>query len=123
MFGNEFLDQDKMAKEIMEEISLPGIAFVSCLSPNDLTKDGEKKPVILDVVANINKVMLIPSVDRLEEQQSVSPHDMDLGFHLLLFKQLGMIDDATIIGVPMYGNKQEIIKEVMALLVRLTTSL
>ena len=111
-FGNEFLDYDSLAKELADEISLPGIEFIRCNSPEDIFLE-EKHIIILDVVEGIDKTILITDPDQLKDNNIVSLHDFDLGFFLKLMKETKQINKISIIGIPMKGDKQEIKKEII----------
>jgi Ni,Fe-hydrogenase maturation factor len=100
VFGNEYMENDSSAKKLADEIKMKGVEFIDCKSVSDLFDSGEKDPVILDVVENIKEPILIDNIDQLAETKSVSVHDMDLAFHLKLYKELGTIDSVKIIGVP-----------------------
>lgn len=107
VFGNEYIENDSLAKKL--DLKIEGVEFIDCKSASDLFNANEKNPVILDVVEGIKKPMLI-SIDQLQEVKSVTAHDMDLSFQLKLYKELGTIKDATIIGIPMNEvNKEELI--------------
>lgn len=110
VFGNEILKQDSGAKEISRLLSkiIQGVEFIECNSPTDMMICKEHTPIILDVVQGIQKVTLIKSIDELGTFKSSTAHDMDLGFMLKLYKELGTIKDAIIIGVPMNVKKEEL---------------
>ncbi|MBW3017473.1 hypothetical protein KY316_03795 [Candidatus Woesearchaeota archaeon] len=112
VFGNEFLENDSMAKKLADEVGSE--KFVKCDRVEDILK--YKDFVIMDVVEGIDKVMVIDDVDRLKASKLVSLHDFDLGFFLKLLKETGKLDKVKIIGIPMKGNLHEIKKQVMALL-------
>ena len=111
-FGNEFLDYDSLAKELADQISLPGIEFIRCNSPEDIFLE-EKHIIILDVVEGIDKTILITDPDQLKDNNIVSLHDFDLSFFLKLMKETKQIKKISIIGIPMKGDKQKIKKEII----------
>ena len=115
VFGNEYIKIDSLAKEIADSIQINNIQLIDCKSPNDMFNTGEENPIILDVVENIHEVKII-KINDIKETPSSTAHDMDLAFMLKLYKELGMIKDATIIGVPMNADKNKIIKEVKDIL-------
>lgn len=116
-FGNEFFEQDSLAKTIADEIKVKGIEFVRCNAPDDLIHYEDLSNIILlDVVKGIDNVMLITDPDVLKHHDSVSAHDIDLGFYLKLLKEIGKVKNVKIIGIPQKGDKQEIKKQVLRLL-------
>lgn len=108
-FGNEFVEQDSLAKKLADEIKIKGIEFIKCDSLAGIKGD----ITILDVVKNLDEVRLIP-LEKIKDFHPVSMHDFDLGTELKLRKSVGEINNVTIIGIPMQGNiesiKQGIIK-------------
>jgi len=108
-FGNEFVEQDSLAKKLADEISVDGVEFIKCDSLEGIKGD----ITILDVVKNLDDVRLIP-LEKIKDFHPVSMHDFDLGTELKLRKSIGEINNVTIIGIPMQGNiesiKQGIIK-------------
>ena len=112
VFGNEFLEQDSMAKRLADEIGSD--KFVKCDRVEDILKYDDF--IIMDVVEGIDKVMIIDDVNKLKANKLVSLHDFDLGFFLKLLKETGKLDKVKIIGIPQKGNLQEIKKQVMELI-------
>lgn len=113
-FGNEFVEGDKTAKKISNKITIPGYELEKCHDGDEILQ--HKDFIILDVVENIDKVTLIEDVDKLQYCKSVSCHDLDLTFYLKLAKELGLIREIRIIGVPQRGNLEEIKKDVEKIL-------
>ena len=111
VFGNEYLENDSSAKMIAKELNdLHGVEFVDCKSVSELFNSGEKKPIILDVVENIDDVILIEDIDQIKDFRSISAHDMDLAFHLKMYKELGVIEKVKIIGVPQKFSEENVKK-------------
>ena len=102
-FGNEFLEQDLLAKKIADELKIDGVEFVKTDSPEELFLE-EERIVILDVVDKIDNVILIGDIDKLKENDMVSLHDFDLSYFLKLKKEMGQVKDVVIIGIPMIGD-------------------
>ena len=114
-FGNEFIEQDSLAKTIADEIK--EYKIIKCNKPDDLIHyEDLNNVIILDVVKGIDKPMLITDPDQLKTNQSISAHDFDLGFYLKLLKETGKIKNIKIIGIPQKGDKEEIKKQLLALL-------
>jgi Ni,Fe-hydrogenase maturation factor len=112
-FGNEFLENDSLAKTISDEIVLPGVDFIKCNSPEEIFFQ-EEKIIILDVVEKINDVVLIQDLDTLKDNKIKSLHDFDLSFFLKLMKEMKKIKDMIIIGIPIQGNKETIKEQVIS---------
>ena len=115
VFGNPFIDEDNMAYLVAKKLDIPGIEFVYCRSPEVLIESG-KDLVIMDVVANTDKVVMIDDIDLLHQFSLLSLHDFDLAYFLNLLKKMGKIKTVKIIGVPQKGKVEEIVKEVAPLL-------
>lgn len=99
VFGNEFFEGDEVAKELTKLIKNPHFKFIYAESPNEiLNVDGEL--IILDVVKGIKDVKLLENIDDLVLENSVTCHDLDLGFYLKLLKETGKITKVKIIGLP-----------------------
>lgn len=118
-FGNEFFGKDKIAKEIAEEIKIPGVEFIKCDTPekffftNFFNKNKNYKNLfILDVAKNIKKVTLIEDLNKIKNIKSITLHDFDLSFFLKLKKELEKDFKIKIICIPMKGNKKKIIGEI-----------
>lgn len=102
VFGNEFFEGDEVAKELAKLIKNPKFEFIFAESPNEiLNANGEL--IILDVVKGITEVKLLENIDELVLENSVTCHDLDLGFYLKLMQTTGQITQVKIIGLP-YGN-------------------
>jgi hypothetical protein len=76
----------------------------------------EKGSIIIDTVEGIARPQLFDSIDNFVRTRSVSAHDYDLGFHLLLLRKLHKISDVRIIGVPKGTEAEECAPGVIALL-------
>ena len=111
-FGNEFLENDSLAKEIADTISIPGIEFIKCNDPSEVVLDSGEI-IILDVVEGISDVIVIEDLDKLKENNLVSLHDFDLSFFLKLLKSINQVGKIKIIGIPMKGDKNKIKEEVI----------
>jgi Ni,Fe-hydrogenase maturation factor len=82
-----------------------GFQFIKCSSPDFLEVD-DNQLVILDVVKNAKDVVVINDVDKIKEYTIVSTHDLDLGHHLKLLKEIGELKKLTIIGLPPGMDKE-----------------
>ncbi len=102
VFGNEFFEGDEVAKNLAKQINNSNFEFIFAESPNEIL-NAEKDLIILDVVKGINEVKLLENIDDLVLENSVTCHDLDLGFYLKLMKSTGKITTVKIIALP-YGN-------------------
>ncbi len=58
----------------------------------------------MDVIKGLKEVQILENIDDLELCNSLTCHDLDLGFYLKLMKETGKIKKVKIIGLP-YGEK------------------
>ena len=103
VFGNEFLEDDKKAKEIASSLEVPGVEFVKCQYAEELLDEflAGNDLVILDVVKGIKEVTVFDDISVFEQHKPSSLHDFDLGFFLKLLKEAGQLKGKVrIIGVP-----------------------
>lgn len=111
-FGNEFFEKDSITKKIAD-LKIDNIEFVKCNNPEDILDNNENKIIILDVIRGINKIQLltIDDLDRIKTNNKVTAHDLDLGFYLKLYKELGKLKkkEIKIIGIPFgEGNVEKV---------------
>ncbi len=102
-FGNEFFEGDEVAKELSEMIETKKFEFVIAESPNEILNANDEL-IILDVVKGLKSVKLIEKIDDLVLANSITCHDLDLGFYLKLMQSTGKINQIKIIGLP-FENK------------------
>lgn len=119
-FGNEFVKEDSLAKRISDELKVEGFEFVKCNLPDELEIESETL-VIMDVVKGSKNVMMITDADQLKQDNTCSCHDLDLGYYLKLFQELGMLKKLYIIGLPMETDLSvsDLKKKIVHLLVNL----
>ena len=110
-FGNEFVEEDSLAKQLADELRMPDVEFIKCDSLDGIKGD----VVILDVVKGLDDVRLIP-LEKVKDFHPVTMHDFDLGTELKLRKSVGEINKVTIIGIPMQGNKEDIMQGIIKLI-------
>jgi len=110
-FGNEFVEQDSLAKKLAGELKIDGVEFIKCDSLEGIKGD----ITILDVVKGLNEVKLIP-LEKIKDFHPVSMHDFDLGTELKLRKAVNEINKVTIIGIPMQGNTESIKQGIIKLI-------
>ena len=109
MFGNPLVKEDSLPLKILPDLkkSFPEIEF-EVVDPNEnFPPANERDLTILDTVQGIKEPKLFGLNDLIKIQKSPnSPHDYDLGMHLLLLKKLKRIDSVRIIGIPPNFNKK-----------------
>ena len=112
VFGNEYLEYDKFAREIAKQIK--NVNIINCRSPDELLEINDNEILILDVVKDIKKTIVISDVSQIKTRRLMSLHDFDLGFFLNLMKELGINKKIKIIGIPENGDIKEIADGVKA---------
>jgi len=118
-FGNEFVECDSAVKNISSTLTIRGVTFVDCLSPEELPIESEEL-VILDVCKGITAPVMITDVDCLKSLRSISTHDLDLGFYLKLLKQTGTLQKVKILAVPLDAKPDEVEAMIYKLIENLT---
>jgi len=98
-FGNEDFTGDEVAKNLAKKITNKSFEFIFSNSTNDILNI-EEELIILDVVKGLKQVKLLTQIDDLILENTVSCHDLDLGFYLKLLKEIGKINTVKIIGLP-----------------------
>src|SRR3989344_2623653 len=112
VFGNEYLEYDKFAREIAKQIK--NVNIINCRSPDELLEINDNEILILDVVKDIKKTIIINNISQIKTRKLMSLHDFDLGFFLSLMKELGINKKIKIIGIPENGDIKEIADGVKA---------
>lgn len=99
-FGNEYIKDDKLAKELADKLKIPNIQFIKCNKIEDILEENGTI-YIMDVVKGIKEPTIITDINQLVNRTTISCHDFDLQFFLKLLKGLDRIDKVVIIGLPM----------------------
>lgn len=115
-FGNETVEQDSLPIILLPKLKelFPNIEFNHLDGIEEIEKI-TKTPIIIDTVKGIKQVQLIQLED-IKTQKVYSMHDFDLGYNLLLLKKLNLIDNATIIGIPMNYDEEKALEEIKIIL-------
>jgi Ni,Fe-hydrogenase maturation factor len=113
-FGNEFLEEDSLALQVVKELKVQGFEFTVCNSPESILNHEEV--VVLDVAEGIKNVTLIDGINQLKTNRSVTMHDLDIGFFLKLSKKVGNLKKVRIVALPQKGKKEEIKKQLFEIL-------
>lgn len=115
-FGNEYVKEDKLAKELVKELKIKDISFFDCEVFDDIFNYIDYDMVyILDVVKNLKETKLL-SIRDLKTKSLYTMHDFDLAFNLKIMKKLGEIQDIKIIGIPIKGDKETIKNQIVQIL-------
>jgi Ni,Fe-hydrogenase maturation factor len=105
VFGTE---NDPLAWKVADRLKgmLPtakgaGFSFIKTDNPDDITEARNKNIIIIDAASGIKTPTML-SIKDLKDKQSVTAHDLDLGFMLKLLEKTGKLDIKTvrIIGIP-----------------------
>ncbi len=112
-FGNEFVEQDALAKEIAGSLMFRGHEVVFADSPDVLFE--EKFAVILDVAEGISAPVILDNPEQLKIRNIFSLHDFDLANYIKLISKLHNFK-FKLIAIPQTGNKERIFNKVLGLL-------
>jgi Ni,Fe-hydrogenase maturation factor len=113
-FGS-YVEGDNLAFEIYDSLKgkVQGKNLVKCKSPFELTEYLEKEDVIiLDVVKGIKRVRVFNNVEEFKKTQTVTIHDMDLGFFIKILETVKKAK-YRIIGVPFGKKISEVLEDVI----------
>jgi len=109
--GNEFIENDSLAKKIGELLK-DKFEIINIKDSFQLMTilNEEKNPTILDVVQDLQEPKIIPT-ENLRNDSILSAHDFDAGYAIKLVDK-----PVKIIGIPMRGYAEEIKQKVLILL-------
>lgn len=104
VFGNEYFPGDEVAKGLLVAEDLPGgFELIDCDDPLEIL-DEQGEVLILDTVKGLREVSLLEDLSVLENSDSSTCHDLDLGFYLSLLRETGDVRNFVIIGLP-FGER------------------
>ena len=112
-FGS-YIEGDNLAFEIYDSLKdkLQDKNLVKCRSPFELAEYLEKEDVIiLDVVKGIKSVRVFNNVEEFKNTQTVTIHDMDLGFFIKILETVKKAK-YMIIGIPFGKKINEVLEDV-----------
>ena len=111
ILGNEYLDDDSLAKSIISDLSdeLDCHDMVMINNSFELANFIDEDIVILDVVEGLEEVKIL-GIDDLKDTNIMSAHDFDASHFLKLYSDK---DKIKIIGIPVKGDKEEIKRDVI----------
>lgn len=114
-FGNEYVKEDSLAKEIADELKIEGVTFSKCDNLNDVL-DQKGEIFILDVAKGITEIKVFDDIDKINTNSITSLHDFDLGYFLKLMKEIGRIKQIKIIALPIGYDKEKAKDEIRKIL-------
>lgn len=117
--GNSLVSADNLPIKLLPKLkkAFPRATF-NDVDPNENFVP-EEGSVIIDTVEGMSNVQLFTDLHDFVVTKSVSPHDYDLGFHLLLLFKLGKLKDISIIGIPSEAQTKDILRIVKRVLKKL----
>lgn len=117
VFGNPLLSFDSMPIKLIPELEkkFPQIEFVS-KDPNENLKPINKKLIIIDTIANTNKVVIVNDLNKIRTNKIYSAHDFDLGLNIRILQKIGELEKVTILGIPPEIKKRKAILELSDLI-------
>jgi len=130
IFGNPMLDFDnlplKLAPRLQEKF--PDINFVIA-DPNENLEPVNKELILIDTIEDAKSarggpalggnVIMIDDIEKIQTQKLYSLHDFDLAFNLKLLQKIGKLDKVQILGVPMKGDEEKILEQIIVELNRI----
>ena len=84
------------------------------MTTEDLENQG-RHLIILDSVAEIDKVIILNSIEQLHTNKIYSMHDFDLAYNLKLLKKIGAVDSIKIIGVPIQITDADALNQIQSI--------
>ena len=110
--GNPLLSEDSIPLKLLPKLrkAFPREHFEEA-DPNEnfIPEEGS---IIIDTIQGIDNVRWFDNLAVFQTTNSVSPHDYDLGFHLLLLFKLKKIRAVRILGIPGGMTKEKALKQV-----------
>lgn len=116
-FGS-YVEGDNLAFEIYDSLKgkVQGKNLVKCKTPFELLEYVEKEDVIiLDVVKGIKEVRIFKNIEEFKKTQTVTIHDMDLGFFIKILETVKKAK-FRIIGVPFGKKRGDVLQDVLNLI-------
>ncbi len=117
VLGNQLVQGDKIALDVAAALRtrFPLIAFEEIESIGAIA-ELPKALVLMDAVKGAKKVQLFRNLEKICPNNVFSLHDLDSGFQLKLFKKMGKIKKAAIIGIPQEAESGAATEKVAELL-------
>ncbi len=109
VFGNPLVPEDSIALKVAGKLK-EKFEFKILDAVEDVEKEG-KHLIILDAAENIEKIILIDDLEKLQTDKIYSMHDFDIALTLKLLKKIGKIESVKIIAIPKnYGLEKAAIE-------------
>ena len=117
VFGNPLLPFDNLPLKLIPELKkiFPQIEFIS-KDPNENLKPINKDLIIIDTIANADKVTIINDPKRIKTNKIYSAHDFDLGLNIRILQEIGELEKITILGIPPKIKKRKALHELSGLI-------
>ncbi|MBW2971072.1 hypothetical protein KY320_02835 [Candidatus Woesearchaeota archaeon] len=115
-FGNPELEDDAICTQLAKELKIKDVQFIYCSKPEEILDHNLTNLYLMDIVHGLEKVSLITDISRLNQAKSVTAHDFDLGFFLLLMESMNHAKGFKIIGLPPGIGKKAAKAEIIKLL-------
>lgn len=117
LVGNELVEEDSLPIKIKSALAklFPKVVFEE-FDPTENLPEDSKHLILIDTVYGLDKPQIFHDIDAFSSQKAYSMHDFDLGWQLKLYKKLKMIDEVSIIGIPMGMQEDIAIKAVSNLI-------
>lgn len=116
----------KLAPRLQEKF--PDINFVIA-DPNENLEPVNKELILIDTIEDAKSarggpalggnVIMIDDIEKIQTQKLYSLHDFDLAFNLKLLQKIGKLDKVQILGVPMKGDEEKILEQIIVELNRI----
>lgn len=108
VFGNPVVAEDSLAVQLVPELEerFPEVAF-EITDPTENLEPPSDPWIILDVGIGIDEVVVIESLEDLEQVKGQSVHDYDVYLELRLKEKLGQLPKVKIVIVPMDMKPQD----------------
>lgn len=101
VLGNPLIKEDNIAIKVAEKLKgkIKGVTFKEIESIDAIPTLG-KEWGALDAAKGAKKVEVISDLEKLQNRNAFTAHDLDFGFELKLMQKLGKIKKVKIIVVP-----------------------
>jgi hypothetical protein len=118
VFGNPDLPQDALPLQLLPQLKrrFPQHTFQTP-DPNEEWRIPDQL-VVIDTVQGIEQVQTFSSLDQFQNSPRVTMHDVDAGLQLKWLQKMGKLKNLTIIGVPMGGNPDRVLTDLVTALAR-----
>ncbi len=120
VFGNLLIEKDSLPIRLIPLLKkeMPKFEFIE-MDPSEEINPENKNLTIIDTVIDINEVVLLNDIKKIETQKICSLHDFDLGYNLKLMKKFGMINKVNIICVPEKIEEKKAVSEIKKIITSL----